>query len=108
MQSDADFQNDASNSNLCLLLMSGLMPISVVVAVLRYQAQVQLEISETELSKFDTIFTAGKYEMLVEILVLLLQPYPFLNGRVRLTQISDSVPSTFATTTLSISSSTTF
>jgi hypothetical protein len=80
MQSDADFQNDTSNSNLCLLIMSGLVPVSVVVAILRYQAQVQLEISETELSKFDTIFTAGKFEMFVEIIVLMLQPYPFLNG----------------------------
>lgn len=61
--------------------MSGLVPVSVVVAILRYQAQVQLEISETELSKFDNIFTAGKYEMIVEIVVLLLQPYPFFNGK---------------------------
>lgn len=41
MQSDADFQNDVSNSNLCLLLMTGLLPISIFVTVLRYQAQVQ-------------------------------------------------------------------
>ena len=38
MQSDADYQNDYGNSNLCLLLMMGLLPISIVVTILRYQA----------------------------------------------------------------------
>lgn len=63
------------------MIMMGLLPISVVVTILRYQAYVLLEISETELSKFDTIFSAGKYEIILEIGILLMQPYPFLNGK---------------------------
>lgn len=63
-----------------MMILFGLLPISVVVTVLRYQAVVQLEISETELSKFDTIFSAGKYEIIIEIVILLMQPYPFFNS----------------------------
>lgn len=72
------------------MIMFGMLPISIVVTVLRYQAYVLLEISETELSKFDTIFSAGKYEIILEILILLIQPYPFLNGKTPLTQTSTS------------------
>jgi hypothetical protein len=49
--------------------------------VVRYQAQVELEKSQKILDEEETIITSGKSgSLLVEVGVLLFQPYPFFEG----------------------------
>lgn len=48
--------------------------------VVRYQAQIELEKSQKILDEEETIVTSGKSgNMILEIVVLLFQPYPFLD-----------------------------
>jgi hypothetical protein len=52
-----------------------------MVTVFRYRAQVALEKSQKILDEEENLVSSGKiYNVLIEIILLLLQPYPFLNS----------------------------
>jgi len=59
----------------------------VVIVVLRYEMRVVLSVAQKEVSPYQSLLTSPKkYNMLLEIAVLMLQPYPFLNGTTRIKQ----------------------
>ncbi len=53
----------------------------MIVTIFRYKAQIELEKSQKILDEEENLFTSGKiYNVLLEIFILILQPYSFLNG----------------------------
>lgn len=89
MQYDSDYQLNLRTARVTLYIMVGLLCFEgthifanvVATIVMRYQTRVALSIAQREASSHQTLLTSqNKYSMLLEILVLMLQPYPFLDG----------------------------
>lgn len=85
IQADSDYYSvDSKNVNarLILLVLTISMILSIGITIIRYHTIIDIEISRYELSREDSLWSSDKLPAaLADIFILLLQPYPFLNGR---------------------------
>lgn len=79
---EADYQKKSTIANFCLHFIFTLLIIELIVTIFRYKAQIELEKSQKILDEEENLFTSGKiYNVLLEIFILILQPYSFLNDQ---------------------------
>lgn len=91
MQYDSDYQLNYAIAQLTLYIMTGILLFSstnlyelVSLSVMRYQTRIALSIAQKEASAHQTLLSSDiRFSLLLEIGVLLLQPYPFLNCKSR-------------------------
>lgn len=81
---DSDYYTANTNENtseMCLYVLLIFSGLCLGLVFLRYQVLVDLQISRFELSTEDSLWSSDKIPPLIlDILIILIQPYPFLNG----------------------------